>query len=87
MYRVIKYFTDLQDNGRPYDVGSIYPRKGFNATDKRLEELASSNNRQGVPLIEEIIEKKPKAVKESEVSDVTDEDTEEKPKTTRKKRK
>lgn len=87
MYRVIKHFTDLQDNGRPYDVGNIYPRNGFNVTDKRLEELASSNNRQGVPLIEEVVEKKPKVVKESEASDVTDENTEEKPKTTRKKRK
>ena len=56
MYKVIRFFTDLKDNGRPYNVGDIFPRKGLDVTQKRLDELASSNNRQCVPLIEEIPE-------------------------------
>lgn len=51
MYRVIKYFTDLQDNNYPYEVGSAYPREGLSVSRKRLEELSSSNNKQGIALI------------------------------------
>lgn len=56
MYKVIKYFTDLQDNSYPYEIGSTYPRKGFKATESRINELKSSNNKQGTPLIEEVTE-------------------------------
>lgn len=52
MYKVIKYFTDLLDNGYPYSVGDIYPRQGMTATEERIAELAGSNNKQGQPLIE-----------------------------------
>lgn len=51
MYKVIKYFTDLQDNGHPYNVGDAFPRSGVSVTDARLAELAGSNNRQRTPLI------------------------------------
>ena len=51
MYKVIKYFTDLQDNGHPYNVGDAFPRAGVSVTDARLAELAGSNNRQRTPLI------------------------------------
>lgn len=51
MYKVIKFFTDLQDNDHPYDVGDIFPRKGLTVSEERLAELASSNNKQGKPLI------------------------------------
>lgn len=54
MYKVIKYFTDMQDNDYPYNVGDTYPRKGFEVLPTRIKELASKNNRQGEPLIEEI---------------------------------
>lgn len=61
MYRVIKAFTDLQDNNYAYDPKdpsrNTYPRKGLNVLQSRINELASSKNRQGVPLIEEIPEK------------------------------
>lgn len=53
MYRVIKYFTDLQDNGYAYRVGDEYPHPGFRATKKRINELSSNDNKQGVPLIAE----------------------------------
>jgi hypothetical protein len=51
MYKVIKNFTDLQDDGHPYVVGDTFPRKGKRVSKKRLEELAGSENRQGKPLI------------------------------------
>ena len=54
MYRVIKYFTDLQDNNFAYNVGDEYPRKGMSVLPSRIRELATDKNRQGVPLIEKI---------------------------------
>ena len=62
MYRVIKSFTDLQDNNYAYYVGDTFPRNGVEAGAERLSELASGNNRLGVPLIEEVAEK-PKLVR------------------------
>lgn len=60
MYKVIKRFHDLQDatktNGgevyHEYNVGDTFPRKGKEVSEERIAELAGSNNRQGVPLIE-----------------------------------
>ena len=62
MHRVIKAFVDLQDSNFAYSVGDEYPRKGMSVLPSRIKELASKNNRQGVPLIEEIpeVEEKPK---------------------------
>lgn len=51
MYKVIKYFCDLQDGNHPYNAGDTFPRPGMTVTEERLAELAGSNNRQGVPLI------------------------------------
>ena len=61
MYKVIKHFTDMQDNNFAYQVGDEYPRKGMSVLPSRIKELASDKNRQGCPLIEEIpdIEDKP----------------------------
>ena len=67
MYTVIAYFEDLQDNSFAYNVGDEYPRKGFEVTDKRIEELSTTQNRRKIPLIKKAEEKqkKPKkAVKE-----------------------
>lgn len=58
MYKVIKYFTDLLDNGYPYSVGDTYPRQGMTATKERIAELVGSNNKQGQPLIE-LVEEAP----------------------------
>ena len=57
MYKVIKYFTDLQDNNYAYYVGDTFPRNGVEAGAERIAELASDKNRRGVPLIEEVVEK------------------------------
>ena len=54
MYKVIKHFTDMQDNNFAYDVGDEYPRKGVSVLPSRIKELAGNKNRQGCPLIEEI---------------------------------
>ena len=62
MYKVIKYFTDLQDNNYAYSVGDTFPRNGVEAGAERIAELASDKNRLGVPLIEEVAEK-PKRVR------------------------
>ena len=62
MYKVIKYFTDLQDNNYAYYVGDTFPRNGVEASAERVAELSSDKNLQGVPLIEEIVEK-PKRVR------------------------
>ena len=59
MYKVIKSFTDLQDNNYAYYVGDTFPHNGVDVDAGRIAELASDKNRRGVPLIEEI-EDKPK---------------------------
>ena len=71
MYKVIKPFTDLQDSNYKYDIGDIYPRKGLNVLQSRINELASNKNLQRIPLIEEIPEKaeEPKKKKSAEKAD------------------
>lgn len=60
MYKVIKFFADLQDKNHVYNVGDIYPREGLEVSGERLAELAGSDNKQGQPLIELVEEAKPK---------------------------
>lgn len=50
-YRVIKFFTDLQDNKYAYNVGDTFPHEGANVSNARFKELSSSNNKQHTPLI------------------------------------
>lgn len=54
MYRVIKYFTDLQDNDFAYNEGDIFPREGKEVTPDRIEELSGTQNKRGIALIEEV---------------------------------
>lgn len=65
-YKVIKFFTDLQDNEHPYNVGDTFPRSGVTVTEARLAELSGRENRQGVPLIEQVKPKKKRAKKTAE---------------------
>lgn len=53
-YKVISYFTDLQDNEHEYHEGDVFPRGGFSVSDERIAELSSSQNRQHKPLIKKI---------------------------------
>lgn len=54
-YEVIKYFTDLQDNNKAYEVGDRFP-KPYNKkiSAERLAELLSSDNKQGTALIKKV---------------------------------
>ena len=74
MYKVIKFFTDLQDSNRPYNVGDVFPHKdcGYPVTEKRLAELATRSNLQRTPLIryvEEVKENKPAAKRAKKTAD------------------
>ena len=66
MYKVIKSFTDLQDNNYAYYVGDAFPHNGVDVDVERIAELASDKNRLGVPLIEEIAEKPKRTRKKKE---------------------
>ena len=59
-FKVIKMCTDGQDNFHPYEVGDTYPRKGYTPSEERIIGLLGTGNKQGVPLIEEVKEEKPK---------------------------
>ena len=58
MYKVVKMFTDLQDGDWMYEVGDTFPRSGTKVHPRRIAELLGENNKQGVPLIKQIEEKK-----------------------------
>ena len=66
-YRVIRAFTDLQDNEHPYNAGDVFPREGMVVTAERFAELAGSDNKQGVPLIK--ADPEPKAEPVAEVTE------------------
>lgn len=53
-YRVIEYFTDLQDFNHPYKVGDTFPRLGMKVSDTRIAELSSNKNKRKKPLIEKV---------------------------------
>lgn len=55
-YKVIKYFTDLQDDNHEYNEGDVFPRSGKQVSKERLTELSNTSNRQGKPLIERVDE-------------------------------
>lgn len=59
-YKVLKHFTDIQVNNYAYNEGDIYPREGMSVLPSRIRELATDENRQGVALIVEVDEEKPK---------------------------
>lgn len=63
MYKVIQYFTDLQDFNHPYKVGDVFPRLGMKVSEARLKELSGKNNKQGKPLIK-LVEKKKEEITE-----------------------
>lgn len=51
---------DLDDNNFIYEVGWDYPRANHFVSEQRLKELSTNDNRQGMPLIVESGEVKPK---------------------------
>ena len=67
MYKVIKRFYDLNAK-HAYSVGDTFPHNGVDVDIERITELASDNNRLGVPLIEEILEK-PKRIRKKKTEE------------------
>ena len=65
MYKALKTFRDLQDNAYKYQAGDIFPREGLSVSDERIEELSTSNNRRGEPMIAEVLEEPEKEDKKS----------------------
>ena len=63
MYKVIKSFIDLKDERYLYKVGDVYPRKGYEPTEERIEELSSDKNKQGVELIKKVNSRRKKKEK------------------------
>ena len=59
MYVAATRFADLKDGGRIYEAGEQYPRPGFVVSEKRIAELAGSDNRMGYPLIEAVVTEAP----------------------------
>lgn len=59
MYKAIADFKDLKDDGYVYRAGDVYPRAGYDPTEKRLNDLLSSNNKRGRAVIIAIEDKKP----------------------------
>ncbi len=55
-YKVINYFTDLQDDNHEYNVGDDFPRTGKQVSKARLTELSNTSNRQKKALIERVDE-------------------------------
>jgi len=54
-YKVLRYFTDLQDNDYAYNVGDTFPREGMTVSQARLDELSGPHNKQKRPLIEPVV--------------------------------
>lgn len=67
MYRVIEFFTDLQDNNHAYNVGDTFPRDGMAVTPDRIKELSGTQNKRGIALIEEV-----RGAEETAVTEETD---------------
>ena len=65
-YRVLKYFTDLQDNDYAYHAGDLFPREGLAVAEERLTELSTNQNKRGTPLIEAVEEALAAKVEEPE---------------------
>ena len=73
-YKVIKYFTDMQDNDFEYNEGDVYPRKDLSVLPSRIKELSTTQNRRKEILIVEVPdEEKPKKEKKTK-SEKTDEE-------------
>lgn len=76
-YKVIKRFMDLEDDNFIYEEGWDFPRANHFVNEARIKELASSDNRQGIPLIEKVGEVKQEIaepeIKEEIVEEINEE--------------
>lgn len=57
MFKVLKKFRDITDSDHIYEVGSVYPREGYEPSEDRVDELLSDDGEhrsaplKGSPLI------------------------------------
>ena len=56
MYKAVVRFKDLKDDKYVYETGDTFPRKGKRVSKARIAELLGSENRRGMPVIEEVEE-------------------------------
>lgn len=72
-YIVVKHFTDLKDDRRPYYPGDAFPHpeSKIKITKSRLAELSSVKNLQKTVLIEEVTEPVVKETDETVVNSET----------------
>ena len=77
MYKVLEYFTDLKDNSFAYEAGDTYPREGYEPSEERIDELATTKNVRHRPLIKLIPEDTSETVDEEEAIVSPEEETEE----------
>lgn len=61
MYEVTESFVDRQDGMYTYFPGDEYPRKGYEPTPERIEELSGNSNVRGNPLIKKKARKRKNA--------------------------
>lgn len=64
MYKVVKYFTDLQDNSHVYNVGDIFPHNGLEVSEQRFKELSTTQNKRKTILIKKVEEELTEEVNE-----------------------
>lgn len=53
MYKVIRYFIDLEDNNHAYHVGDTFPRDGKKVSVERINALLSGDNKRKAKMIVE----------------------------------
>lgn len=51
MYKVIRYFIDLEDNNHAYHVGDTFPRDGKKVSVERINALLSGDNKRKAKMI------------------------------------
>ena len=66
MHIALEYFTDNLDNGHAYNVGDEYPRQGYEPSEKRIQQLASSDNVRHRPVIGILSKDDEKAITEAQ---------------------
>lgn len=72
MYKVIRYFEDLEDNRYQYRVGDRFPRAGHNVSDERIAFLQSNKTTHGKPVITKVDTVEKTTVKPAKVEPITE---------------
>lgn len=71
-YRVIKDFTDLQDDNHIYYAGDTFPREGVDVDNARLMELSTDANKRGEAMLEVVDDTEPETEPKAEIQPEAD---------------